>query len=189
MYFAEQIHLHFVTVAFAGIFLHLAQNAFGVCLQFVNGVGIRGVIGQSNHTFLLTEVDANHTIVVGRGTRFQFAEILGPTVYFVMVFHLLVGNPNTAQASGFGSHDVDTVAKVNRQVLHARSGKFKHFVLDKAIVEHRLYHRNGHIVRTNTALGCPFEPYQHYFGRIDVPSVVQQLLHKFATTFANAHIA
>ena len=41
---------------------------------------------------------------------------------------------------------------------------------------------------TYTLAGCAFQPYQNNLGCVDVPSVAQQLLHEFATAFADAHV-
>ena len=103
--------------------------------------------------------------------------------------HLVVGHPDRRQTRGLSGHDIDTIAEVDGQVLHARTGKLEHLVLHEAAFEGCLHQRNSHIVRTNALLRSALEPYEHYLGRVDIPSVAQQLLHELATAFADTHVA
>ena len=105
-----------------------------------------------------------------------------------MVLHLFVCNPDRAQASGLGSHDVDTVTEVDRQLFNARTCELEHLVLHSAALECSLNERDSHVVRTYALLGLALEPYEHHFRCVDVPCVLEQLLHELAAAFANAHV-
>ena len=104
------------------------------------------------------------------------------------MLHLVVGHPNRTQTGRFSRHNVDTVTEVDGQVLHAGAGKFQHLVLHETALKRCFHERNCHVVRADTLLRSAFEPYEHHFGSVDVPSVLQQLLYQLTTAFADAHI-
>ena len=185
----NKTYIYLIAKTFLGIFLHLTQDFCGILLQLMNGVSIRWVEWQGNHTLLRTEVDTNHSIIISHITRLQFLIILWAIMNLIMVFHLVIGNPNTTQASSLSSHDVNTVTEVDRQLFHTRTSKLQYFVFHKAIIEDSLYQRDGNIVRTNTTTWFAFQPYKHYLWRIDVPSIAKQLFYQFASTFTNTHVS
>ena len=107
----------------------------------------------------------------------------------VILLNLLVGNPDRAEAGGLGGHHVDSVTEVGREGSHARAGELKHLVLHETVLEHGLDEGDGHVVRADTLLRLAFEPNQHNLRSVDVPSVVEELLHKLTATFAHTHAA
>ena len=125
----------------------------------MDGVGVAGVEGESNHRFLLAQVDANHAVVVSHLARTQFLVILRTVVNLIVMFHLVVGNPDRAQTGCLRGHDVDAVAEVDGKVFHTGAGKLKHLVLHEAIVEHGFHQRDSHIVGADALTGSTFEPY------------------------------
>ena len=72
-----------------------------------------------------------------------------------MLFHRVVGLPDRGKAGGFGGHNIDTVAEIDGQGGDAGACKFKHFVFDKTVGEHRLGKGESHIVRTDAAARLP----------------------------------
>ena len=182
------MHVYLVTETLLCVFLDACEDAHRVGLKFVDSNCVRRVERQSDHRLLRREVNANHHIVVSYVARLQFLEVLRTLVYVVMVLHLFVCNPDRAQASGLGSHDVDTVTEVDRQLFNARTCELEHLVLHSAALECSLNERDSHVVRTYALLGLALEPYEHHFRCVDVPCVLEQLLHELAAAFANAHV-
>ena len=180
--------MHFLAVAALGVFLYLVQDLDRVLLQLVYCECMRGVIGQGDHRLLGRQVDAYHGVIVGDIARLQHLEVGRTLVYLVVMLHLVVGDPYRAQACGLGGHDIDAIAEVDGQVLHARAGKLEHLVLYKSALEGGFHQRDGHIVRTYALAGTSLKPHQHYLGSIDVPGVVEQLLHELAAAFTHAHV-
>ena len=107
----------------------------------------------------------------------------------VILLNLLVGNPDRAEAGGLGGHHVDSVTEVGRKGGHARACELKHLVLHETVLEHGLDEGDGHVVRADTLLRLAFEPNQNNLRSVDVPSVVEELLHKLTATFAHTHAA
>ncbi len=59
------------------LFLHTAQQRFGVIQKFMDGVGIGGMEGQSDHGVHLVKLQTDHPVVVGRLAGVQGLVILG----------------------------------------------------------------------------------------------------------------
>ena len=184
----NEVALHLVAKALLGVLLDLAQDLDGIGLQLVDGECVAGVVGQGDHTLLSAQVDLDHAVVVSHLTGLEHLEVLGTLVNLVVVLHLVVGNPDRAQAGGLGGHDVDTVTEVDGQVLHAGAGKLEDLVLNKAALERGLYQRDSNVVGTYALAGSTLEPNEDNLGSVDVPSVAQQLLHELTTAFAHAHV-
>ena len=184
----NEVYIDLRTEFLLSVLLDFLQNLDGIGLQFVNRHGVRRVERQCDHRLLLREVDANHGIVVSDLAGLQFLVALGALVDFVVMLHLVVGHPNRAQTGRLSGHDVDAVTEVDGQVLHAGAGKFQHLVLHETALKRCFHERNCHVVRADTLLRSAFEPYEHHFGSVDVPSVLQQLLYQLTTAFADAHI-
>ena len=184
----NEVALYLVAEALLGVLFNLAQDLGGISLQLVDGESVAGVVGQSDHTLLSAQVDLDHAVIVSHLTGLEHLEVLGTFVNLIVVLNFVISNPDRAQASGLGGHDVDTVTEVDGQVLHARASKLEHLVLNKAALEGSLYQRDSNIVGTYTLAGSTFQPYQDNLGSIDVPSVAQQLLNELTTAFADAHV-
>ena len=183
------MYVYLVAEALLRVFLDACEDANRVSLKLVDSNCVRRVERQSNHSLLRREVDANHHVVVSNVARLQFLEVLRTFMYVVVVLHLFVCNPDRAQAGGLGSHNVDAVTEVDRQFLHARACELEHLVLHNAALECSLHERDSHVVRTYALLRFALEPYEHHLRCVDVPSVLEQLLHELATAFANTHVA
>ena len=155
----------------------------------MDSVGVGWVERKGDHGLLLGEVDADHRVVVGDLTRLEFLVGLRTLVHPVVLLNLLVGNPDRAETGGLGGHHVDSVTEVGRKESHARAGELKHLVLHETVLEHGLDEGDGHIMRADSLLRLAFEPNQHNLRSVDVPSVVEELLHKLAAAFADTHAA
>ena len=183
------MYVHLVAETLLSVFLDACEDTNRISLKLVDGNSVRRVERQSDHSLLCREVDADHHIVVSYVARLQFLEVLRTLMYFVVVLNLFVCYPDRAQASGFSGHDINAVTEVDRQFLNARACKLEHLVLNNAALECSLYERDGNVVRTNTLLGLAFEPYENHLRSVDIPSVLEELLNKLATTFTNTHVA
>ncbi len=144
---------------------------------------------KSDHSLLFVKVYTDHAIIICHLARTQFTVVLRTLVYVVVMLDLFVCNPYGAEASCLGGHDVDAIAEIDRQVLHAGACKLKHFVFYKAAVEHSLYQRYGHIVRAYTLARASFKPHQDHFRSLDVPGIVKKLFNKLSATFADTHVS
>ena len=90
----NEVALNLVAEALLGVFLDLAQDLGGIGLQLVDGEGVAGVVGKSDHTLLSAQVDLDHAVVVCHLTGLEHAEVLGTLVNLVVVLHLVVGYPD-----------------------------------------------------------------------------------------------
>ena len=81
------------------------------------------------------QVNLDHCVIVSNLAGLQLTIVLWTLVNLVVVLNLVVGNPDRAQASGLGCHDVDTVTEVDGQLLNARASKLKNFVLHETALK------------------------------------------------------
>ena len=88
------MHVHLITETLLCVFLYACKYTYRVGLKLVDCNSVRRVERQCYHRLLCREVDAYHHVVVSYVARLQFAIVLRTLVYFVMVLHLVVGNPN-----------------------------------------------------------------------------------------------
>ncbi len=178
-----------VAKALLGIFLNGLQYLFRVCLKLVDRHGIRGVVRKGYHGLLAGEVHGYHRIVICHCTGPELLVSLRTVMHLEVLFYLLIGDPNGAEAGGFGGHDIDAVTEVYGQFLYAGTCELKHLVLYETAFEGSLDKGDSHIMRADAPLGLTLEPYQHHLGCLDVPGVLQELLHEFTAAFAHAHVA
>ena len=155
----------------------------------MDSISVGGVERQSYHGLLCGQVYLYDSVVISYVAGLQFLEVLGAAVYVVVVLDLIVRNPDGAEASGLGSHDVDAIAEVNGKVLHAGAGELKHLVLHETALEYGLDQRDSHVMRTYALAGSAFQPYKDDLGSIDIPGIGEELLDKLAATFTHTHCA
>ena len=174
-------------VAGLGIGLHLGENVLGVFQKFVDGPGVGGMEGQSNHRLDLRKVNLNVFIIPGVLAGMQLPIVLGPLVGLVEPLRHGVRLPDGGEAGGLCGHDIDAVAVVNGQSRDAGTGEFQHAVVDKAGGKGGLHQGDGHIVGADTPPGSPGEIHQYHLGIGDVPGVFQKLLAKLRAALAHGH--
>ena len=131
--------MHLVSKALDSIFLDGFQHFFRMGLQLVDAHGVGRVVRQGDHALLGAQIHGNHGIVVGHGARLELFVCLGPAMHLKVILHLVVRDPDGTEASGFGGHDINTVAEVDGQLLYAGAGKFQHLVLHKTALEGGLH--------------------------------------------------
>ena len=88
------MYVHLIAETLLCVFLYACKYTYRVGLKLVDCNSVRRMERQCNHRLLCREVDAYHHVVVSHVARLQFAIVLRTLVYFVMVLHLVVGNPN-----------------------------------------------------------------------------------------------
>ena len=108
-------------------------------------------------------------------------------VSLVILFDFVVSLPDRAEASRFGSHDVNAVSEIYRKVFYAGTYKLQHFVFHEAVFKHSFAKSDCDVVRTYAVTRLSFEVNADDFGIVNVVSVFKQLFDKFGTAFAYAH--
>ena len=144
---------------------------------------------QRDHGLDLVELDRDHRIIVCALRRFELLVRVRTLVDLVILFDLLIGRPDGGQAGRLGRHDVDAAAEIKREVLEAGARELEDLVFHKTVRERCLDERERHVVRTDALLGRAGQIAQHHFRGLHVVGVLEKLLDKLRTAFADAHRA
>ncbi len=172
-----------------GLLFNVGEQVFGVLVELSDGVGVARVEGQGDHRFDSGKIHMHNLVVPG--TFFGIELLVGICAAvgreeFVNHFVCL---PDTGEAGGFSGHDVDAEAVVHGEGRNAGANEFHDAVLHDGIAEHRTDDRDGNVVGANAGAKLAGEVDGDDFGHVHVPGVAEELLHKFAAAFTNAHAA
>ncbi len=189
LHLGDEVDLDLVAEALAGVFLDPLEDLDRIGLELMDGVGVGRVERKGDHALLGGQVDADHAVVVRDLAGLQFLIRLGTLVEFEVLLDRLVGDPDGAEAGGLGGHHVDAVAEVDREFLDAGAGKLEDLVLHETALEHGLHQGDGDIVRAHAVARLALQPHENDLGSVDVPGVLEELLHQLATAFADTHVA
>ena len=172
----------------AGLF-HLLEDALGIGLQLMDGVGDGGMEGQRDHTLHLAQVDMDNAVVISAVFGLQLLEVLGTTDVFVIGLDLFVGDPDGGQAGGLGGHNVHADTEVTGQLLDTGADELQNLVLHVTVGEGGSNQSDGHILRADALLGLAIQINHDHLGSGHVVGIFQQLLDQLAAAFTNTQTA
>ena len=186
---AAQIHGDLAAqLLVAGLF-HLLEDALGIGLQLMDGVGDGGMEGQRDHTLNLAQVDMDNAVVISAVFGLQLLKVFGTADIFVIGLDLFVGDPDGGQAGGLGGHNVHADTEVTGQLLHTGADELQNLVLHVAVGEGCGNQSDGHVLRADALLGLAVQIDHNHFGSGHVVGIFQQLLDQLAAAFTNTQTA
>ena len=183
----RQMKLRFAAKLLMRAKFHLSQIIAGVCNQLAQRHRLRRVEGKRRHRFQTGKIDLDAAVIVRALFNTQRAVAVRSSMDGEVFFDLFVRLPDGAETGGLGRHDVDADAEVHRKCFHAGTGKFENLVFDEAVFIDCAAKRNGDIMRTDAVGNFTRQPDEHDLRLCYIVGVLQQLLDKLWSAFADAH--
>ena len=157
-------------------FLRLPQDIARVLLQLPDRSHVGGVHGQGDGALDGAQVHSDAARIVGDFRRLKPLEILGPSVEGKIFLCPLVRCPNRGPASGFGGHNINAVAVLDRQTGHAGAYKFHDLIFYITALIDRADNGQGNIVGAYAGAGGSGEIDRNHLRPGEAVGPAQQLL-------------
>ena len=143
------IHLEAAVVPLFPQPRRIFEDVRRVLQEFLDGIGVRRMIGQGDHGLEPGKVQPHKPVVIRALLWRQRAEIPFPAMPRVKCPRDLVRRPNGRKAGGLRRHHVQRQAEIHGQGANARAHEFQNLIFHKSVLIYRAAQGQSRVVRAH----------------------------------------